>query len=77
VPDGSDLVHGAVEEGGVHLGEEGLNCSHFCSHEKTVGCGGCGCRKTATISVGRMSNNQLFLIKTRQGRHARQDQMVV
>ena len=77
VPDGSDLVHGAVEEGGVHLGEEGLNCSHFCSHEKTVGCGGCGCRKTATISVGRMSDNQLFLIKTRQGRHARQDQMVV
>ena len=32
VPDGSDLVHGAVEEGGVSLGEEGLNCGDGVRH---------------------------------------------
>ena len=32
VPDGGDLVHGAVEEGGVHLGEVGLNCGDGVRH---------------------------------------------
>jgi len=29
LPDGSDLLHGVVEEGGVHLGQAELNCGHF------------------------------------------------